>query len=95
MTLTIRTAQLQQMADTQPGRPMVQPCADNLAWIEFRLVDKDGDPVPGERYQVRLPDQSLQLGRLDREGMARFEGILPGQAKITFPGIDAQEWWPL
>ena len=95
MTLAVRTDQMQQMADTQPGQQMVTPCANNAAWIEFRLVDKAGDPIPGEQYVVRMPDQSLQQGRLDREGKVRFEGILPGQAKISFPGIDAKEWRPV
>lgn len=95
MTFGVRTAQMQQMADAEPGKPVVKPCADTAAWIEFRLVDVDGDPVPGERYAVRLPDQSLRLGRLDREGKVRFEGILPGEATISFPGIDGEEWWPV
>lgn len=83
------------MADAEPGKRMVQPCASEAHWIEFRLVDRAGDPIPGERYTVRLPDQSLQPGRLDAEGKVRFESVLPGQASISFPGIDAKEWWPL
>ncbi|MEO7244077.1 MAG: hypothetical protein ABIX12_02890 [Rubrivivax sp.] len=95
MTLTVRTAQMQEMADARPGQPMVQACARDAAWIEFKLVDKKGAPIPGEPYRVRLPDQSLQTGRLDRDGKVRFDGILPGEAVISFPGIDGEEWWPL
>jgi hypothetical protein len=95
MTLTVRTEQLQQMADAEPGKVMVQPCASTAHWIEFRLVDESGRPVPYEPYDVRLPDQSRHRGELDHEGKVRFEGILPGQASISFPGIDEKEWWPL
>ena len=72
---------------------MIQPCRN--AWIEFRLVDRNNKPVPGEQYEVRLPDQSIMTGALDRQGKVRFEGILPGQASICFPGLDRREWWPL
>jgi hypothetical protein len=95
MAFVVRTEQLQQMADAEPGKAMVWPCASDSHWIEFRLVDKAGDPIPGERFTVRLPDQSLHPGRLDAEGKVRFESIVAGQASISFPGIDAKEWWPL
>ena len=88
--LTIRDAQMQTMADTSPGRPMVAPC--NPTWIEVRLVDADKRPVPGQRYRIRLPDSSLAEGVLDDEGKARFEGILQGQCSVCFPEIDSKEW---
>lgn len=92
--LTVRDSQVQQMADASPNTQMQQPC-DDKNWIEFRLVDRDNNPVPGEEYKVRLPDQSLMTGSLDREGKVRFEGIVPGQASIMFPGMDGKEWRPL
>ena len=82
------------MADASPNTQMTQPC-DEGDWIEFRLVDKDNNPVPGEQYTVRLPDQSLMTGALDREGKVRFEKIMAGTASIQFPGMDAKEWRPL
>ena len=95
MTLVVRTEQLQAMADAAPGQPMIQPCRDTRSWIEVRLVDQDGRPIPGERFELRLPDQSLHGGRLDRQGSVRFEAIVAGQASIAFPGIEAEEWTPL
>jgi type VI secretion system secreted protein VgrG len=91
--LTIRDSQMKQMADASPGTKMVQPC--DKSWIEFRLVDRDNQAVPGEKYTVRLPDQSLMTGSLDREGKVRFEGIAAGRASICFPGMDRKEWRPL
>jgi type VI secretion system secreted protein VgrG len=93
--LTISATQLDALGDAAPGTAVIQPCRDAQTWIAFRLVDREGNPIPGERYTVRLPDHSLHSGRLDRDGCVRFEGILPGEAQIAFPGIDAREWWPL
>ena len=91
--LQVRDSQMKQMADSSPNTQMVKPCEKH--WIEFRLVDKDNKPVPGEAYIVRLPDQSLMNGTLDRDGKARFDGIISGNASICFPGMDKKEWRPL
>jgi hypothetical protein len=93
--LTIRDTQLEQMANSSPNTPMITPCADTAAWIEFRLIDENSNPIGGEPYRVRLPDQSIMTGILDSEGRVRFEGITPGQASICFPDIDGKEWRPL
>ena len=63
------------------------------SWIEIRLVDKTGKPVPGERYRIILPDGSVVAeGTLDSNGRARVDGIDPGSCKVTFPGLDADAW---
>ncbi len=93
--LTIRNSQIKQMASSCPNRPMIQPCANTKDWIEFRLVDQNNQPIAGEPYRVLLPDQSIMTGNLDEQGKVRFEGILPGQASICFPGMDGKEWHPL
>ncbi len=90
--LTVRDAQLRAMGDTAPNRPVVQACKNDPHWIEFRLVDQDGNPVPGEPYRVRLPDQSLHTGQTDEEGKVRFECITAGEATICFTGFDRKEW---
>ena len=95
MITVVRTEQLQAMADAAPNQPMIQSCRDTQSWIEVRLVDPAGEPIPGERFELRLPDQSLFKGRLDAHGSVRFDAIVAGQASITFPGIEAQEWTPL
>ncbi len=92
--LTVRQNQMMAMADSSPGTKMVSPCDQTKTWIEIHLVDSDDNPVPGERYRVRLPDASLMEGVLDREGKVRFECIVPGQAEVSFPGFDAKEWKP-
>jgi type VI secretion system secreted protein VgrG len=63
------------------------------SWIEIKLVDEDGNPVPGERYRITLPDgKTLAQGVTDEKGEARVDGIDPGNCKITFPNLDADVW---
>ncbi len=64
------------------------------SWIEIKLVDVEGQPVPGEPYKVTLPDNSLASGTLDEKGFARIEGFEPGSCKVTFPNRDKRTWNP-
>ncbi len=65
---------------------------EKKSWIEIELVDRDGNPVPGETYQIRMPDGSTDEGTLDERGHARVDGIEPGTCEVCFPNIDASEW---
>jgi hypothetical protein len=62
------------------------------SWIEIKLVDVDGEPVPGEPYAVTLPDNTVAEGTLDQNGFARVEGFEPGSCKVTFPKRDKACW---
>ena len=92
---TIRVDQLRSLGDAAPNRPVIQPCPGDVHWIEFQLVDQDSEPVPGQPYTVRLPDQSLRTGTTDACGSIRFDGITAGQASICFTELNGQEWKPL
>jgi type VI secretion system secreted protein VgrG len=68
---------------------------DKKHWIEIKLVDEDGKPVPGEPYQITLPDGStIADGTLDEKGFARVDNIDPGTCKVTFPNLDEDAWKP-
>ena len=92
--LTIRNEQARALGDMAPNEPVILCCEKSPHWIEFQLVDRQGEPVPGEPYRVRLPDQSLHTGATDAQGRARFESILAGNATIVFTGFDEREWQP-
>ena len=92
--LTIRTAQVNQIAAASPGVQMVQPCEDTNTWVEVRLIDEDDEPVAGAYYKVQLPDGSIMTGNLDEDGKVRFDSIVPGTCKVSFPEIHAKEWVP-
>jgi hypothetical protein len=62
--------------------------------VEIALVDQDGNPVPGEQYQIVVPDGTQVNGMLDANGLARVEGIDPGNCQITFPKLDKKSWHP-
>jgi hypothetical protein len=62
------------------------------SWIKIKLVDKDGQPVQGERYRIELPDGTVRQGILDSKGQAHIGGIDPGNCQITFPNLDKDAW---
>jgi hypothetical protein len=56
-------------------------------WIEIRLVNDAGDPIPDEQYVLHMPDKSTKKGKLDKRGRARLEGIEPGDYLVSFPDV--------
>ena len=70
--------------------PPTAPKKEN-SWIEIYLRDTEGKPVPGERYRIKLPDGSIEEGRLDADGHVEYYGINPGACVVSFPDIDAKE----
>jgi hypothetical protein len=64
-----------------------------ISWIEVEMVDEDGKPVTGQIYKVTLSDgETVAEGTLDEKGLARIEGIEPGDCKVTFPRLDKDAW---
>ena len=61
-------------------------------FIEIELVDEQGNPVPGEAFEITLPDGSVVDGSLDGNGQTRVDGIDPGSCQITFPDLDTSAW---
>lgn len=62
------------------------------SWIEIELVGEDDEGIPGEKYKITLPDESVAEGTLDEEGFARIEGFEKGTCKVCFPDIDKEAW---
>jgi hypothetical protein len=75
-----------------PKKPPITP--KELTWVEIQLVDAAGKPVPGMAYEIKLPDGSIQSGKLDALGKARREEIIPGQCEVRFPELDGGDWKP-
>lgn len=55
-----------------------------LHFIEVKLQDVDGNPIPDREYQLILPNGEIRSGKLDGSGQARVEDIPPGECKISF-----------
>ena len=80
---------LSELASRRP-----EPKEDLRAWIEIRLEDRDGKPVPRARYEVLLDNRELRQGYLDQQGFARLEGLPEGTCKVCFPDYDQSSWNP-
>jgi type VI secretion system secreted protein VgrG len=78
----------------KPHKPLAteEEAAEKKSWIEIEMVDEEDEPVPGEKYKITLPDNSVAEGTLDEKGFARVEGIEPGNCRITFPELDKDAW---
>ena len=73
----------------------IQPCSqmDPQHWIEIRLLDSDGDPVPFEEYLVTFTDGSDARGYLDQDGWARLAPVQePGMCRVSFPRLESRIW---
>ncbi|MDR0279451.1 MAG: hypothetical protein LBJ37_16355 [Paucimonas sp.] len=57
-------------------------------FIEIELLDMQGQPVPGEAWVITLADGSEYRGTLDDQGLARVEGLDPGDCQVVFPYLD-------
>jgi hypothetical protein len=82
----------QQSAPAQRPPRLPDPVPTKLSWIEIRLVDSTGKPVPGAAYEVIMPDGAIRSGKLNGKGSARYDQIPAGQCQVRFPKLDAKEW---
>jgi hypothetical protein len=97
LVLTRRDARALVEAPPTRSEPVEAPAArasqtDDATWIEVRLVDEVGAPVPGERYLIKLPDGSTREGSLDAHGLLHLRDIDPGSCEFTFPDLDTESW---
>ena len=53
-------------------------------WIEFQLIDGDGNPLPHQRFVVTDPSGARHAGNLDQNGHARVEPVKAGRCTISF-----------
>lgn len=65
---------------------------EDKSWIEIEMLGEDDKPIPGEKYKIILPDETVAQGTLDEKGFARIEGIEPGTCKVSFPDLDKDAW---
>jgi len=65
---------------------------EKTSWIEIELLDEEDNPVPGEKYEIELPDGTLAKGSLDGNGFARVDGVKEGECKVSFPELDQEDW---
>src|SRR5579872_801563 len=81
-------------ASAPTHNPKAEENKDKKHWVEIQLVDEAGQPVPGQAYEIKLPDGSYDTGTTDEKGLARVENIDPGSVDISFPDLDKDAWEP-
>lgn len=69
------------------GRPPVEK-----SWIEIYLRDMEGQPIPGKKYRIKLPEGTIEEGTLDSAGHAERYGINKGTCQVCFPEYDSESW---
>lgn len=86
----------QASSSAKPHKPPQneEEAEEKKSWIEIELVDEEDEPVPGEKYRITLPDDTVAEGTLDEKGFARVDGIVSGTCKVTFPDLDKDAWAP-
>jgi type VI secretion system secreted protein VgrG len=62
------------------------------SWIEIELVDEEGNPVPGELYEITGPEGRVRRGNLDANGQAHVGVREPGTCEVSFPNLDEAAW---
>lgn len=82
---------------SQPVQPFEAPLdtqssTEPTSWIELQLEDELGNPIGGERYEIKLADGSTARGSLGSDGRARVSGIPPGNCEVCFPQLDGTAW---
>jgi hypothetical protein len=63
-----------------------------LTTIEIVLLDAEGEPVPGEVWDLLLPDGGKRSGQLDEDGHVSVTNIPPGSCCVSFPHLDEECW---
>jgi hypothetical protein len=81
MALRISDAQVAALGAAGCG---VQSCLEPLG---IRLLDRDGDPVSNEPFEVELPHGATIRGLTGRDGRASLEAVPTGACKVTFPAL--------
>jgi len=64
--------------------------ARERTWVEIELTDMEGNPLPRERYWIKLPDGTVREGALDTQGRAYFDDLDPGACEIRWPDLDEE-----
>jgi hypothetical protein len=80
------------LAVTKTAESALSPSAlkklKDEGWLEIVLVDAGMEPLANEDYDVRLADGGSKSGKTSDKGLARLEGIMPGECLVRFPGVE-------
>ncbi len=84
--------QQQRQAAQQQQQAVTPQVARSSTYIDLILVDDDGAPVAGAKYEVTTSDGRELQGSLDAQGRARVQGVGTGPCEVTFPEQPPDAW---
>jgi len=80
-------------SELEPAPLPEQPIAEAPEnYVTIQLVGEDGAGIPGARYRLVLPDETIREGTLDGSGIATVRGRFSGTCKVSFPELDSEAW---
>ena len=74
------------------ANPTGVPLVAKDHWIVVELVGENGEPIPGERCRITLPDGDVIERHTDSRGRVEEYGIIAGDCVIEFPDLDQDAW---
>jgi len=81
------SAAQQETASRGNVEPVVSCPAKKKHWIEIKLQDENGDPIPNEPYVIIGPEGEKHSGSLDGNGFVHIDGLDPGECEVKFPEL--------
>jgi len=63
-----------------------------LSALEVVVVDQEGKPQSGIRYEVEDANGKIHEGTTNPEGLVRVDGLPPGMCKVSLPDLDTADW---
>jgi hypothetical protein len=79
------------------GKPFIAAATDTTeqtaqGWTEIALVDEEGKPVAGQKYEITLPHGKVAKGFTDGKGKAKIQGFVSGACHLTLPELHGDAW---
>lgn len=65
---------------------------EQAGWISFRVLNQDGDPLAGVRYELTLPDGNTVSGQTDDSGAVYLADVAPGECELSLPDLPDDSW---
>jgi phage baseplate assembly protein gpV len=63
-----------------------------LTTLEVVVVEPDGTPIGGVRFEVVDPGGKSHEGTTNPEGLIRIDGLPAGQCKVSLPDLARDDW---
>ena len=63
-----------------------------LTALEVVVVDQDGKPQSGIRYEVKDAGGTIHEGTTNPEGLIRIDGLPAGTCKVSLPDLESVDW---